>query len=37
VDIVVEFEPESRHGLLDLVGIEAELEEILGRKVDLIE
>jgi predicted nucleotidyltransferase len=37
VDILVEFEPESHHGLFDLAGMEAELEEILRRKVDLIE
>ena len=37
VDMLVEFEPEARHGLLDLAGMQAELEQILGRKVDLME
>lgn len=37
VDILVEFEPKSHHGLLDLAHIQDELEQILGRKVDLIE
>jgi uncharacterized protein len=37
VDVLVEFQPESHHGLLDLAGMQAELEQILGRKVDLIE
>lgn len=37
VDILVDFEPEGHHGLLDLAGMQAELEQILRRKVDLIE
>lgn len=37
VDVLVEFEPESHYGLFDLVRMQSELEEILGRKVDLIE
>jgi uncharacterized protein len=37
VDILVEFEPEAHHGLFDLAGMQAELEQILGRQVDLIE
>jgi len=35
VDVLVEFEPEARVGLLRLAGIEIELGELLGRKVDL--
>jgi predicted nucleotidyltransferase len=35
VDILVEFEPAARVGLIKLAGLELELGEILGRKVDL--
>jgi len=35
VDVLVEFEPAARVGLLRLAGMEIELSEILGRKVDL--
>jgi hypothetical protein len=35
VDVLVEFEPDARVGLLGLAGMEIELGEILGRKVDL--
>ncbi len=35
VDVLVEFEPEARVGLLRLAGFEIELGELLGRKVDL--
>ena len=35
VDVLVEFEPEARVGLLRLAGMEIELGELLGRKVDL--
>jgi predicted nucleotidyltransferase len=35
VDVLVEFEPETRVGLLRLAGMEIELGEILGRHVDL--
>jgi len=35
VDILVEFEPGTRVGLIRLTGIEFELSEILGHKVDL--
>jgi len=35
VDVLVEFEADARVGLIRLVGIEIELGEILGRKVDL--
>ncbi len=35
VDVLVEFEPGARVGLLRLAGMEIELSEILARKVDL--
>jgi len=35
VDVLVEFEPGSVTGLIRLAGIERELSEIIGRKVDL--
>ncbi len=35
VDVLVEFEPNARVGLIRLAGIEMELSEILGRQVDL--
>ncbi len=35
IDILVEFEPGTRMGLLRLAGLEIELGEILSRKVDL--
>ncbi len=35
VDVLVEFEPNARVGLLRLAGMEIELSELLGRKVDL--
>jgi predicted nucleotidyltransferase len=35
VDILVEFEPEARVGLIRLAGMELELGELLGRKADL--
>jgi hypothetical protein len=35
VDVLVEFEPGARVGYLRLAGMEIELTEILGRKVDL--
>ena len=35
VDILVEFDPQARIGLMKLVGMEIELSEIIGRKVDL--
>lgn len=37
VDVMVEFAPEARWNLLDLVGAEQEISEIMGRSVDLIE
>jgi len=35
VDVLVEFEPGIRVGMIRLAGIELELSSILGRKVDL--
>ncbi len=35
VDVLVEFEPDRRVGLLGLAGMEIELSEMIGRKVDL--
>jgi predicted nucleotidyltransferase len=35
VDVLVEFEPDARVGLITLAGIEIELGDMLGRKVDL--
>ncbi len=35
VDILVEFEPDAKVGLIRMAGLEIELSEILGRKVDL--
>jgi predicted nucleotidyltransferase len=35
VDVLVEFEPGIRMGMIRLAGLELELEEILGHKVDL--
>jgi uncharacterized protein len=37
VDVLVEFEPQTRNGLFDLARMQFELEEILGRGVDLVE
>ncbi len=35
IDVLVEFEPEHVPGFFGLIGMEQELSEILGRKVDL--
>jgi hypothetical protein len=35
IDLLVEFDPEHIPGLLDVAGMEIELSEALGRKVDL--
>jgi hypothetical protein len=35
LDVLVEFEPDKRVGLIRLAGMELELGEIVGRKVDL--
>ncbi len=36
IDFLITFAPEARHGLLDLMAAEEELEQILGRSVDLV-
>lgn len=35
VDVLVEFEPHARVGLLRLAGLEIELGDLIGRKVDM--
>jgi predicted nucleotidyltransferase len=35
IDLLAEFEPDRAPGLLDLAGMEIELSEIIGRKVDI--
>ena len=35
VDILIEFDPDARVGLMTLAGLENELSEMIGRKVDL--
>ena len=35
IDVLVEFEPDTRVGMIRLAGIELQLSELLGRKVDL--
>jgi predicted nucleotidyltransferase len=35
VDVLVEFGPEARAGLFEMARMEAELEELIGRRVDL--
>ncbi|HEV2854920.1 MAG TPA: nucleotidyltransferase family protein [Thermoanaerobaculia bacterium] len=35
VDLLVEFQPDSRVGLIQMARIERELSELIGRKVDL--
>jgi predicted nucleotidyltransferase len=37
VEVLVRFHPEARHALFDLVHMQEELAEILGREVDLVE
>lgn len=36
VDVLVRFRPESRHTLFDMVTMQEDLKQILGRKVDLV-
>jgi hypothetical protein len=36
-DFLIEFAPEVKVGLGELIGIKTELEKLLGRKVDLLE
>lgn len=35
IDVLVEFEPEERVGMIRLAGMEIELSDMLGRKVDM--
>ncbi len=37
IDILIKYRARSRKSLLDLVGLELELEEKVGKKVDLVE
>ena len=37
IDLLVRFNPEARHTLLDMTRMEDELSRILGRRVDLVE
>lgn len=37
IDILVEFEPDARISLLDFVGLENYISDLLGAKVDLVE
>lgn len=37
VDVLVTFAPDTRYSLFDLVRIQDELKQILGREVDLVE
>lgn len=36
VDVLVRFHPEARHTLFDMVRMQRELEQVLGRNVDLV-
>jgi predicted nucleotidyltransferase len=36
VDVLVEFEPDSTPGFFEYIGMENELTELFGRKVDLL-
>ncbi len=37
VDVLVEFEPDAPIGLIEYVGLQQELADLLGRNVDLVE
>lgn len=37
VDFLAKFAPESRWSLLDLAGMQCELEDLIGRRVDLVD
>ncbi len=37
VDVLIEFEPGQEPGLMELIGMQDKLSEILGRKVDMVE
>ena len=36
VDVLISFLPEAEHGLFEMVNMEEELGQVLGRKVDLV-
>ncbi|HBH29992.1 MAG TPA: nucleotidyltransferase [Desulfofustis sp.] len=36
IDVLVKFDPEAAHSLFDLVRMEDELSELIGRKVDIV-
>ena len=37
VDVLIQFQPQARHTLLDMARMEEELRQIFGRDVDLVE
>jgi predicted nucleotidyltransferase len=37
IDVLVRFAPQARHSVFDLMRMEAELAELFGRKVDLVD
>ncbi len=37
VDVLVTFAPDARYGLFDLMDMQDELQDVLGREVDLVE
>ncbi len=37
LDLLVEFEPDASYSLFDLVALQDELKDLLGREVDLVE
>ena len=36
IDLLVTFQPEAKIGLIGFIGLQQQLEEVLGRKVDLV-
>lgn len=36
IDLLVTFQPEAKVGLIAFIGLQQQLEELLGRKVDLV-
>jgi predicted nucleotidyltransferase len=36
IDLLVEFEPEAKIGLLEFIGLQLDLSDVLGQKVDLV-
>jgi uncharacterized protein len=37
IDVLVQFAPQARHNVFDLMRMEAELTQVFGRKVDLVD